>query len=59
MHSHAIGTLLLAAVTDYGRAEDREATHRAGFDAYLVKPVDLGKLEKLLAGARDGAQPGE
>jgi two-component system, chemotaxis family, CheB/CheR fusion protein len=45
--------LLLAAVTGYGRAEDREAAHRAGFDAYLVKPVDLGELEKLLAGARE------
>ena len=46
--------LLLAAVTGYGRAEDREAARRAGFDAYLVKPVDLGELEKLLVGAREG-----
>jgi two-component system CheB/CheR fusion protein len=46
--------LLLAAVTGYGRAQDREAALRAGFDAYLVKPVDLGELEKLLVGAREG-----
>lgn len=46
--------LLLVAVTGYGRAKDRDAAHRAGFDAYLVKPVDLGELEKLLAGAREG-----
>ena len=45
--------LLLAAVTGYGRAAERDAAHRAGFDAYLVKPVDLGELEKLLAGARE------
>jgi CheY-like chemotaxis protein len=40
--------LLLAAVTGYGRAEDRAAAHRAGFDAYRVKPVDLRELEELL-----------
>ena len=45
--------LLLAAVTGYGRAQDREAARRAGFDVYLVKPVDLDELEKLLAGAAE------
>jgi two-component system CheB/CheR fusion protein len=45
--------LLLAAVTGYGRAQDREAAHRAGFDAYLVKPVDIGELQKLLAATRE------
>jgi signal transduction histidine kinase/CheY-like chemotaxis protein len=45
---------LLAAVTGYGRAEDRAATHRAGFNAHLVKPVDLGELERLLADGRRG-----
>src|SRR6185312_13015506 len=46
--------LLLAAVTGYGRAEDRAAAHRAGFDAYLVKPVDLHELEELLGRASGG-----
>ncbi|HWT46658.1 MAG TPA: hypothetical protein VN085_11865, partial [Vicinamibacterales bacterium] len=46
--------LLLAAVTGYGRAQDRAAAHRAGFDAYLVKPVDLGELEELLGRASGG-----
>ncbi|MDE2448961.1 MAG: response regulator [Gammaproteobacteria bacterium] len=45
---------LLVAVTGYGRAEDRDAAHRAGFDAYLVKPADSAELAKLLAGARKG-----
>ncbi len=49
--------LLLAAVTGYGRAEDRVATHRAGFDAHLVKPVNLEELEKLLADGRRGHVP--
>ena len=34
--AHAEAAWLLAAVTGYGRAEDREAAHRAGFDTYLV-----------------------
>ncbi|HXR90252.1 MAG TPA: response regulator [Steroidobacteraceae bacterium] len=51
--------LLLAAVTGYGRAEDRAAAHRAGFDAYLVKPVDLGELEGLLGRASAGHSQSE
>ena len=42
------------AVTGFGRAEDRDAAHRAGFDAYLVKPADSAELAKLLAGHRGG-----
>jgi PAS domain S-box-containing protein len=36
----------IVALSGYGRAEDRTATKRAGFDAHLVKPVDV---ETLLA----------
>jgi CheY-like chemotaxis protein len=39
---------LLIAVTYYGRAEDRAASLEAGFDHYLVKPVDVSMLAKLL-----------
>jgi CheY-like chemotaxis protein len=39
---------LLIAVTGYGRAEDRAASLEAGFDHYLVKPVDVATLAKLL-----------
>ena len=42
---------LLVAVTGYGQAQDREASSRAGFDHHLVKPVDMGELEKILAAA--------
>jgi signal transduction histidine kinase len=39
----------LVAVTGYGQAQDRERTQAAGFDAHLVKPVDLAALNRLLA----------
>ena len=39
----------LVALTGYGQAEDRERARAAGFDAHLVKPVDLAALTKLLA----------
>jgi signal transduction histidine kinase len=39
---------LLVAVTGYGHDEDRRRSHDAGFNAHLVKPVDLGALNELL-----------
>jgi len=39
----------LIALTGYGQANDRKATTEAGFEAHLVKPVDFGELERLLA----------
>jgi signal transduction histidine kinase/CheY-like chemotaxis protein len=41
----------LVAMTGYGQASDREATREAGFDAHLVKPVDLATLERAIAAA--------
>ncbi len=38
----------LVALTGYGQAKDRERTQAAGFDAHLVKPVDLEQLEAAL-----------
>jgi PAS domain S-box-containing protein len=38
----------LIAVTGYGQEADRERTRRAGFDAHLVKPVDLTQLRSLI-----------
>jgi CheY-like chemotaxis protein len=40
----------LVALTGYGQAEDYQRTRAAGFDDHLVKPVDLAKLERALAG---------
>ena len=39
----------LIAVTGYGQPSDREEASRAGFDAHLLKPIDPGSLEILLA----------
>jgi signal transduction histidine kinase/CheY-like chemotaxis protein len=39
----------LVALTGYGQAEDRERTLAAGFEAHLVKPVDLDALGRILA----------
>ncbi len=42
--------IFLVALTGYGQEKDRQAVFDAGFDEHLVKPVDLEKLKKLLAG---------
>jgi CheY-like chemotaxis protein len=42
-------TIKLIALTGYGQADDRERALAAGFEAHLVKPVDLGALARLLA----------
>ncbi|HVT81789.1 MAG TPA: CheR family methyltransferase, partial [Phycisphaerae bacterium] len=38
----------LVAVTGFGQPDDRQKALDAGFDAHVVKPVDLGELYKLL-----------
>ena len=38
----------IVALTGWGREEDRARTAAAGFDAHLVKPVDLATLARLL-----------
>jgi signal transduction histidine kinase/ActR/RegA family two-component response regulator len=40
---------LLIAMTGYGHDEDRRRSQEAGFNAHLVKPVDLDELRALLA----------
>jgi CheY-like chemotaxis protein len=39
----------LIAMTGYGRQQDRDRSMAAGFDHYLVKPVDTAQLAALLA----------
>ena len=41
--------LRLIALTGYADENVRNASLDAGFDAYLVKPGDIGELEKLIA----------
>jgi CheY-like chemotaxis protein len=43
----------IVALTGWGQDQDRQNTREAGFDAHLVKPVDVAVLGKVLAeGAR-------
>jgi CheY-like chemotaxis protein len=41
--------LRLVALTGYGQAEDQQRALAAGFDAHLIKPVELAALERALA----------
>ncbi len=45
------GGLFLIAVTGYGQPRDVSAAKEAGFDLHVVKPLDVGQLESLLASA--------
>jgi CheY-like chemotaxis protein len=42
--------LRMIAVTGYGEADDLARSERAGFDAHLVKPINLSRLVDRLAG---------
>jgi PAS domain S-box-containing protein len=41
--------VLLVALTGYGQEEDKQRSQEAGFNAHMVKPVDLDALRELLA----------
>ena len=44
--------LVLVALTGYGRPDDARRAREAGFDAHLIKPVDVDELSRVLAGPR-------
>jgi signal transduction histidine kinase len=50
--------LTMVAITGWGQADARKASQEAGFDLHLVKPVDLQKVEAMLAQVRHPKQPG-
>jgi CheY-like chemotaxis protein len=41
----------MIAVSGYGQEQDKQRSADAGFDHHLVKPINTGKLLKLLAQA--------
>ena len=43
-----LGRTRIIAMTGSGREDDREAAREAGFDQYLLKPIDLEFLRSLL-----------
>jgi CheY-like chemotaxis protein len=48
----------LVAMTGYGRQQDRDTSMAAGFDHYLVKPVNTTQLSDILAAAAEaGMRP--
>ncbi|CAE6685379.1 PAS domain-containing hybrid sensor histidine kinase/response regulator [Paraburkholderia domus] len=53
----ALADTLFATMTGFGHASDREQTRAAGFDAHLVKPVELALFEALLEQAQARRRP--
>jgi len=47
--------LRLVAVTGYGQVADRVRAGDSGFDAHLVKPVDIEDLDRVLREVRDSS----
>ncbi|HEU4577394.1 MAG TPA: hypothetical protein VFS67_03995 [Polyangiaceae bacterium] len=41
----------MLAVTGFGQLQDRPRTAEVGFEAHLVKPVDIGALEGAIEGS--------
>jgi CheY-like chemotaxis protein len=50
-------TIVIAALTGWSRDEDRDRSEQAGFNHFLVKPVDPKALEELIAGLMRDASP--
>ena len=47
----------IVALTGWGQDEDRRRSHEAGFDHHMVKPVEPGRLQRLLDDLPAGAVP--
>lgn len=41
--------LRIAAMSGYGRDDDRARSREAGFDHHFIKPVDIGAVEAVIA----------
>jgi signal transduction histidine kinase/CheY-like chemotaxis protein len=46
-----LGHVMLVAVTGYGQESHRRRAQQAGFDHYLVKPMDLVQVKAILSAA--------
>jgi signal transduction histidine kinase/ActR/RegA family two-component response regulator len=47
--------LQLIALTGYGQSQDKARSHEAGFQAHLVKPVSIDRLQQLVASMAQSA----
>jgi PAS domain S-box-containing protein len=52
-----LGRAFAAAMTGFGQESDKTRCAEAGFDAHLVKPVDMDRLDTVLADARKKKRP--
>jgi CheY-like chemotaxis protein/anti-sigma regulatory factor (Ser/Thr protein kinase) len=46
--SHALSGVTLVALSGYSQEEDRRLAREAGFDHYLVKPIDAAELVNII-----------
>lgn len=54
IRARPLGALIhLVAATGWGTAEDRVRALAAGFDQHQLKPLDLGKLQAIIATAME------
>ena len=53
MRRQGMTSELIVALTGYGLEKDRQLAEEAGFDAHMVKPVDMPALLQLLATRAD------
>jgi CheY-like chemotaxis protein len=49
--------IILIALTGYGQPDDRRRAESAGFDVHLVKPIEVDRLDALLADCMKTLQP--
>ena len=50
------GDVLLLALSGFGHESDKARSKEAGFDAHLVKPLDLGRIDGII-GVKPGDRP--
>ena len=53
----ALGGAFLIAMSGYGREQDRAEAKAAGFDEYVVKPVNLAQVREWLQALAPRKQP--
>ncbi|HEX3175987.1 MAG TPA: ATP-binding protein [Methylomirabilota bacterium] len=56
--SESLKAIKLIALTGYGQPDDARRAREAGFDLYVVKPVDPERLAEALASAVSGGHSG-
>jgi len=48
-----LNDICIVAASGYGQDEDRRRARTVGFNEYFVKPIDLGKLERVISQLTD------